>query len=77
GHYLLIRAVEHASPATLAPFSYSQLLWSTLLGYIAFRDFPDAGSFVGMAVVVIAGLLALNWKQMRPPPGGADEASGR
>ncbi|KPK32902.1 MAG: hypothetical protein AMJ66_06185 [Betaproteobacteria bacterium SG8_40] len=77
GHYLLIRAVEHASPAALAPFSYSQLLWSTLLGYIAFRDFPDAGSFLGMAVVVTAGLLALNWKQMRTPPGDADGASGR
>ena len=73
GHYLLIRAVEYASPAALAPFSYSQLLWSTMLGYIAFRDFPDAGSFIGMAVVVIAGLLALNWKQMRRPSNGADE----
>ncbi len=65
GHYLLIRAVENASPVALAPFSYSQLVWSTLLGYLAFRDFPDGGSFLGMAVVVLAGLLALNWKQMR------------
>lgn len=68
GHYLLIRAVEHASPAALAPFSYSQLVWSTLLGLIVFHDFPDGGSFLGMAVIVAAGLLALNWKQMRPLP---------
>ena len=76
GHYLLIRAVEYASPAALAPFSYSQLLWSTMLGYIAFRDFPDAGSFLGMAVVVFAGLLALNWKQMRALPENKSERSG-
>jgi drug/metabolite transporter (DMT)-like permease len=65
GHYLLIRAVEYASPAALAPFGYSQLVWSTVLGYAVFGDFPDGGSLLGMAIVVIAGLLALNWKQMR------------
>ena len=68
GHYLLIRAVEYASPASLAPFGYSQLVWSTVLGYAVFGDFPDGGSLLGMAIVVIAGLLALNWKQMRRPP---------
>jgi drug/metabolite transporter (DMT)-like permease len=68
GHYLLIRAVEYASPASLAPFGYSQLVWSTVLGYAVFGDFPDSGSLLGMAIVVIAGLLALNWKQMRRPP---------
>ncbi len=73
GHYLLIRAVEHTSPATLAPFGYTQLLWSTILGYAVFRDFPDNGSLLGMAVVVIAGLLALNWKQMRRAPDYAEE----
>ena len=36
GHYQLIRAVEHVSPATLAPFGYSQLVWSTMHGYAAF-----------------------------------------
>jgi drug/metabolite transporter (DMT)-like permease len=76
GHYLLIRAVEYASPGALAPFSYSQLLWSTLLGYIAFRDFPDSGSFLGMAIVVIAGLLALNWKQLRKVPEDHNQSSG-
>lgn len=64
GHFLLIRAVEHASPTTLAPFAYSQLVWSTMLGFIAFNEFPDKGSLLGMCVIVLAGLLALNWKQM-------------
>ncbi|MGD2139503.1 MAG: DMT family transporter [Burkholderiales bacterium] len=77
GHFLLIRAVEHASPGALAPFTYSQLLWSTLLGYIVFRDFPDAGSFVGMAIVVLAGLLGLNWKQMRALPDEQDQPDGK
>ncbi len=74
GHYLLIRAVEYASPASLAPFGYSQLVWSTALGYAVFGDFPDSGSLLGMAIVVIAGLLALNWKQMRRPPEESSES---
>jgi drug/metabolite transporter (DMT)-like permease len=75
GHYLLIRAVAYASPAALAPFGYSQLVWSTVLGYAVFRDFPDGGSLLGMAIVVSAGLLALNWKHMRRLPDDSSENS--
>ncbi len=66
GHFLLIRAVEHASPAKLAPFVYTQLVWSTLLAFLAFGDFPSSGSLFGMGVIVAAGLLAVNWQQIRP-----------
>lgn len=65
GHLLLIRAMEHASPSTLAPFVYSQLIWSTLLAFIVFGDFPETVTLIGMLVVVAAGLLAVNWRQMR------------
>jgi drug/metabolite transporter (DMT)-like permease len=75
GHHLLIRAMDHASPATLAPFVYSQLIWSTLLAYLVFRDFPDGGSLLGMGIIVAAGLLAVNWKHMRRMTDTSDSAS--
>ena len=65
GHLLLIRAMEHTSPSTLAPFVYSQLIWSTLLAYLAFGDFPEPMTLFGMLVVVASGMLAVNWKHMR------------
>jgi drug/metabolite transporter (DMT)-like permease len=65
GHLLLIRSMEHTSPSTLAPFVYSQLIWSTLLAYLVFGDFPEPMTLFGMLVVVGAGMLAVNWKQMR------------
>jgi drug/metabolite transporter (DMT)-like permease len=65
GHLLLIRSMEHTSPSTLAPFVYSQLIWSTLLAYLVFDDFPEPMTLVGMLVVVGAGMLAVNWKHMR------------
>lgn len=67
GHFLLIRAVEIASPTALAPFIYTQLVWSTLLAFIAFGEFPDAVSLLGMLVIIGAGLLAVNWRRVRRP----------
>lgn len=65
GHFLMIRAVEHASPMALAPFVYSQLVWSTVLAWLAFGDLPDGVSLLGMMVIVLAGMLAVNWQRMR------------
>ena len=56
GHYLLIRAFQHASPAALAPFGYAQIAWAVLLGYLVFDALPDAGSLIGIAIIVICGL---------------------
>jgi drug/metabolite transporter (DMT)-like permease len=75
GHFLLIRAMDHASPTTLAPFIYSQLVWSTLLAFLVFRDFPDRGSLLGMGVIVAAGLLAVDWSHMRRRSDTADQAA--
>jgi drug/metabolite transporter (DMT)-like permease len=65
GHFLLIHAVEVASPSALAPFIYTQLMWSTLLAFLAFGEFPDPGSLLGMLVIAAAGLLSIDWKQVR------------
>jgi drug/metabolite transporter (DMT)-like permease len=65
GHFLLIRAVEVASPTLLAPYVYTQLVWSTLLAFIAFGEFPDPVSLLGMLVIVAAGLLGVTWRRVR------------
>lgn len=39
----------------------------------AVREKLEGGSLLGMGIVVIAGLLALNWKQMRRPPDVAND----
>ena len=63
GHLFLIRAAEHASPAVLAPFAYTQLIWSTVLAFLVFGDFPDKVTMMGMAIIVLAGMLAVNWQR--------------
>jgi drug/metabolite transporter (DMT)-like permease len=59
GHYLLIRAYENAQPATLAPFSYVQLVWAALYSWLVFDHVPDGGTLLGMGIIVGSGLFAL------------------
>ena len=55
-HYGVVKAHELAPPAVLAPVSYSELLWSTLFGFLIFGDFPDQWTLLGAGVVVASGL---------------------
>ncbi len=77
GHFLMIQAVERASPSALAPFIYTQLVWSTLLAWITFGEFPDPGSLLGMLVIAGAGLLSINWKQVGMGSGSAVQIGTR
>lgn len=56
GHYLLIRAFDHAEASVLAPFGYGEIVMATVVGYIGFGDFPDAVSWVGIAVIIGSGV---------------------
>ena len=55
-HLILIKAYDYASASRLAPFSYTQLIWVTLMGYLVFDDFPDHWSLFGMAVIMLSGI---------------------
>ena len=56
GHFVLIRAFQHAPASTRAPFVYSQLVAVLALGYAVFGEFPDGWSLVGMAIIVASGV---------------------
>jgi drug/metabolite transporter (DMT)-like permease len=60
GHWLLIKAYEHASATLLVPFTYSALLWAMLSGWLVFGDFPDGWSLAGMGIIVLSGLYLAN-----------------
>jgi len=80
GHLILIKAFEHAPASRLAPFSYSQLIWVTVIGYLTFGDFPDTWSLVGIAILMASGIYTathqrnsdrrLNGEQANLPPSG-------
>jgi drug/metabolite transporter (DMT)-like permease len=65
GHYLLIRAHRHSPPYALAPFVYTQIVWSITWGYLFFGDAPDLLTLVGAAIVIASGLYLLNRERRR------------
>jgi drug/metabolite transporter (DMT)-like permease len=56
GHYFLIKAFEIAPASMLAPFSYTSILWSTVLGFVLFGDFPDGWTIAGAVIIISSGL---------------------
>jgi len=64
GHFLFIRAFQLAPASALTPFTYAQLVWAVLLGWLAFGNFPDRTSFAGIAIIAGSGLL-LAWHERR------------
>ena len=56
GHWNLIVAFTRAPATLVAPFTYVGMVWATLYGLAIFGHLPDAGSFVGMAVIVGSGI---------------------
>lgn len=60
GHWLLIVAHRHAPAPVLAPFTYSQIVWMSLTGFIVFGHRPSGWTLAGAAVVIVSGLYLLS-----------------
>ena len=56
GHVLVVMAYARASVAVLAPFQYLEIVSSTTLGFLLFKDLPDPLTWVGIAIIVASGL---------------------
>jgi len=65
GHLFFSQSVHYAPPALLAPFSYCQLLFATLLGWLFFSHWPENSSLLGIILVCISGLTAALLQQRR------------
>lgn len=64
GHMLLTHAYRFGSAASLAPFTYVQIVTATVLGMLFFDHTPDLWAILGMAVIILSGF-ALAWSQHR------------
>lgn len=78
GHYLLIRAHEHAPASTLAPFTYLNMIAVVSLGYLVFGDLPDLFTLLGSGIIIASGLYLIHRERVvkgaRSTPRVAQEA---
>jgi S-adenosylmethionine uptake transporter len=60
GEVLIIRALELAQAATVAPLQYTMILWSTTLSWLIFAQLPDIWTLVGAAIIMGSGIYTLH-----------------
>ena len=56
GHYFIVRAYDHAEASLLAPLAYTEMVTSTLMGWVFFGDFPDGFTFLGVAILIASAI---------------------
>jgi drug/metabolite transporter (DMT)-like permease len=63
---LVVYAYKHAPASLVAPFEYTAMLWAILWGLFVFGDVPDAATFVGAVIVIIAGIGMVKFDRVTP-----------
>jgi drug/metabolite transporter (DMT)-like permease len=63
--FFMFEGLRRAPASVLAPFQYSSLLWAFLLGWLVWSDWPRDEVFVGAAIILASGALAV-WQQRSP-----------
>lgn len=61
---LLTESYRYAPASVVAPFAYSAMLWSLLLGFILFAEMPPLLVLLGASIVIGAGLFMI-WRERR------------
>jgi drug/metabolite transporter (DMT)-like permease len=65
GQWIVVLAFRYADASVLAPFSYTQLLWVSLLGFFVFGEVPDIFTVTGAAFIVASGLYTAHRERIR------------
>jgi drug/metabolite transporter (DMT)-like permease len=74
GLSLLTYAYRVAPSSTVAPFEYSFIIWGVLWGWLIWAELPGPGAWIGILLLVGAGLLVIRaeaQKQRAAPEGAA------
>ena len=65
GQWMVVLAHRLAPASLLAPFSYTQLPWVILGGYLVFGHVPDGWTLVGASIIVASGLYTAHRERVR------------
>lgn len=72
GSTFLAQAYRIASPPVVAPFEYTAIIWSVLNGWLIWSEIPTPLTWLGIAVIIGAGLYLLWSESERAPRRGAE-----
>jgi drug/metabolite transporter (DMT)-like permease len=64
GQMLITESYRHASASVVAPFAYSAMPYSIVIGYVWFGEVPASIVLLGAAIVIGAGLFVI-WRESK------------
>ena len=59
GFFSIFGAYRIGSPATIAPYEYSLIIWSILFGYFIWNDYLTIKGIAGLSLILIASFFTL------------------
>lgn len=65
GQWIVVLAFRYGDASVLAPFSYTQLLWVSILGFLIFGEVPDRWTILGAGFIVASGLYTAHRERVR------------
>lgn len=75
GLTLLTQAYRIADSNAVAPFEYSFMIWGVLWGWAFFGEWPDTLGWLGIAIIVGAGMMVLWREKVRDLPPAFEQPS--
>jgi len=66
GYFCITHAIRLSPIGVVAPIEYIALVWATVLGYVFWEDIPTFNVWIGMAIILSAGLYIM-WRESRQP----------
>ncbi len=69
--FALIKAYGAAPAATVAPLTYTGLIWAVVLGFMLFGHLPDGWTVLGGALITASGLYIFHREYIHRPTGPA------
>ena len=59
GYYTAVLVMRSGEISFISPFRYTAILFALILGFIFFDEKPDITAFVGIAIVMLAGIVLM------------------
>jgi drug/metabolite transporter (DMT)-like permease len=56
GHLCYVRALRAAEASAVLPYDYGRMVFSALIGYLAFSEVPDRWTWIGSAIIAGAAI---------------------
>ena len=59
GYYTAVSAMRVGEVSFVSPFRYSAILFALLIGFLFFKEQPDAYAFLGILIIMTSGILLM------------------